>query len=87
MLSRLLPVFVFLFAGCALFAQSALPSSVQEPSTQSLLDQIQQLQKRLTDMEEHQRKTDAALAALLSSEGVAEKTAAGRRAAQRGTSA
>ena len=74
MFSRLLPVFAFLFAGCALFAQSALPSPVQEPSTQSLLDQIQQLQKRLTDMEERQRKTDAALAALLSSEGVADKT-------------
>jgi hypothetical protein len=75
MFSRLLLVLVFLLAGCALFAQSASPSPAQEPSTQALLDQIQQLQKRLTDMEEHQRKTDAALASLLSSGSSAEKTA------------
>src|SRR5262244_2818041 len=74
MFSRLLPVFVFLFAACALFAQPAPPLPAQEPSTQALLDQIQQLQKRLTDMEEHQRRTDAALAALLSSKDIIEKT-------------
>jgi hypothetical protein len=80
MFSRLLLVFAFLLAGCALFAQSAPPSPAQEPSNQALLDQIQQLQKRLTDMEEHQRKTDAALAALQGAQGVAEKTTAEKTA-------
>jgi hypothetical protein len=74
MFSRLLFVFAFLLAGCVLFAQSAPASAGQEPSNQALLDQIQQLQKRLTDMEEHQRRTDAALAALLGAQGVADKT-------------
>ena len=75
MSSRLLVVLAFLLAGCALLAQSAPPLPAHELSTQTLLDQIQQLQKRLTDMEEHQRKTDAALAALLSSRNMEEKTA------------
>ena len=74
MCSRLLPVVVFLLTSCVLFAQSAAQSPAQEQSTQVLLDQIQQLQKRLTDMEDHQRRTDAALASLLSSRGVSEKT-------------
>jgi len=81
MFSRLLPVFVFLFAACALFAQSAPLSPAQEPSNQALLDQIQQLQKRLTDLEEHQRQTDAALAALRGAQGVAE-TATAEKPAQ-----
>jgi hypothetical protein len=59
MFSRFLFVLVFLLVGCALFAQSAPSSAVQEPPNQVLLDQIQQLQKRLTEMEERQRKTDA----------------------------
>jgi hypothetical protein len=75
MFSRLLLILVFSLAGRTLFAQSASSSPAQEPSTAALLDQIQQLQKRLTEMEERQRKTDATLAALVSSQGVAEKTA------------
>jgi hypothetical protein len=74
MCSRSLLVLVALLARTALFAQSAPQLPAQEPSTQALLDQIQQLQKRLTDMEEHQRRTDAALAALLSSKDIIERT-------------
>jgi hypothetical protein len=57
MFSRLLLILVFSLAGRTLFAQSASSSPAEEPSTAALLDQIQQLQKRLSEMEERQRKS------------------------------
>ncbi len=59
MCSRLLPLFVFSLATSALFAQSTPPSPDHEPSVQSLLDRIQQLEKRISELESHERKEAA----------------------------
>jgi len=64
-----------LLTSAALFAQSSPPSADQGQSNQALLERIQQLETRLSEMEERQRKQDAAIAVLLSSQGTAEKTA------------
>jgi len=72
MLSRLLLILAFLLSDSVLFAQSSA-APAQEPSTQDLVEQIRQLQQRITEMEEHQRKTDAALAALQGAQTVAER--------------
>ena len=60
MRSRLLPLLVLFLAGTELVAQSAPQSPEPEPSTQSLLDRIQQLEKRISELEDHERKEAAA---------------------------
>src|SRR5262249_12988188 len=71
MLSRSRLILTLLLSSSVVFAQSSA-SPAQEPSTQDLVEQIRQLQQRLTEMEEHQRKTDAALAALQGAQPAAE---------------
>src|SRR2546427_2460287 len=61
MYSRLLLVFA-LASGTA-FAQAISPA--QQESVQSLIDRIQQLEKRISELEDHQRKQDAAATANL----------------------
>jgi hypothetical protein len=62
MYSRLLLIFA-LTSGTA-FAQ-ATPLPAGQESVQSLLDRIQQLEKRINELEDHQRKQDAAATANL----------------------
>jgi hypothetical protein len=47
-------------ASTVLVAQSAPQSTEPEPSTQSLLDRIEQLEKRISELEDHERKEAAA---------------------------
>jgi hypothetical protein len=75
MFSRVLPLLVFLLAPCALYAQSTSSSPEQGQSNQALLERIQQLEKRLSEMEDHQRKQDAAMAAITGSQALAEQAA------------
>ena len=72
MRSRLLPLLVLFLASTALVAQSAPQSPEPEPSTQSLLDRIQQLEKRISELEDHERKEAAAQTAISNSEAVTE---------------
>src|SRR3989442_3059371 len=62
MYSRLLLVFA-LASGTALAQATSLPA--QQESVQSLIDRIQQLEKRISELEDHQRKQDAAATANL----------------------
>jgi hypothetical protein len=59
MFSRSLTVLVLLLSGCSLFGQSA--PAAAELSNQALLDRIQQMEKRILELEDHQRKLEAAL--------------------------
>ncbi len=62
MRSRLLPLLLLFVASTVLVAvaQSAPPTSEPEPSIHTLLDRIQQLEKRVSELEEHERKETAA---------------------------
>jgi len=61
--SRLLPVVLLLVAATTVSAQSTNQQPEPEPSTQVLLDLIHQLQRRVTELEEHERqKPDTQLA-------------------------
>ncbi len=62
MRSRLLPLLVLVWASSVLLAQSTPQSPEPEPSIQSLLDRIQQLEKRISELEDHERKQTAAQA-------------------------
>ena len=54
--SRLLSLLVVSLVTSPLWAQSAPQSSEPEPSIQSLLDRIQQLEKRIAELEDHEHK-------------------------------
>ena len=56
MLSRLLPLVLVLFVASPLSAQSPPPSPEPEPSIQALLYRIDQLEKRIAELEDHERK-------------------------------
>ena len=56
----LLVVFLLWLASPALLAQSTSQTSQPEPSIQSLLDRIQQMEKRINELKEHERKEIAA---------------------------
>jgi hypothetical protein len=56
MLSRLLPLILVSLVTSPLLAQSAPQSPEPEPSVQALLDRIQQLEKRIAELEDHERK-------------------------------
>src|SRR6266436_3485972 len=73
MSSRLVLLLLVLSTNVLLFAQS--PSPDQGDSNQALMERIQQLETRLREMEERQRRQDAAMAALLNSQGTSEITA------------
>ena len=75
MSSRSLSLLLVLSTSTVLFAQSSPLSTDQGHSNQVLLERIDQLEKRLSEMEERQRKQDAIMAALLRSSGSPEKTA------------
>lgn len=55
--SRRFLLLVFLFASTIVPAQSTLQSPENEPTIQSLVEQIRQLQKRVSELEERERKT------------------------------
>src|SRR5512132_1671605 len=57
--SRMVALLVLLLTGCALFAQSA--ASAPYVSNQALLDRLQQMEKRILELEDRQRKLEAAL--------------------------
>jgi hypothetical protein len=56
----LLVLFLVWCASAALLAQSTSQTSESEPSVQTLLDRIQQLEKRIGELEERERKEPAA---------------------------
>jgi hypothetical protein len=56
MYSRLLPLVLLLIAATMVSAQSTDQQAEPEPSTQSLLDLIHQLQRRVSELEEHERQ-------------------------------
>jgi len=74
MSSRSLSLLLVLATSTVLFAQSAPPSGDQGQSNPTLLERIKQLENRLGEMEERQRKQDAMIAALLSAPDSTEKT-------------
>jgi hypothetical protein len=59
-LRSLLVLFLLWLASPALLAQSASQTSESEPTIQSLLDRIQQMEKRISELEEHERREIAA---------------------------
>jgi|SRR5882724_4084506 len=61
MYSRLLLIFA-LTSGTAFAQATSLP---EQESVQTLIDRIQQLEKRISELEDHQRKQDAGAAANL----------------------
>jgi len=75
--SRLLPLLILFLASTELVAQSA-PQSPEPgpPSTQALLDRIQQLEKRISDLEDHERKEAAAQTGTSNSQAVTESSPA-----------
>jgi len=75
MSSRSLSLLLVLSTSTVLFAQSSQTSADQGRSNPALLERVQQLEKRLSEMEERQRKQDAMIAALLSAPASAEKAA------------
>src|SRR5882762_10364033 len=56
MLSRLLPLLLVSLVTSPLLAQSPPQSPEPEPSVQGLLDRIEQLEKRIAQLEDHERK-------------------------------
>src|SRR5437762_11557514 len=62
MYSRLLLIFA-LTSGTAFAQATSLPA--EQESVQTLIDRIQQLEKRISELEDHQRKQDAAATANL----------------------
>ena len=65
MSSRSLFLFLVVLTSTALFAQPSPPAPDQGQSNPALLQRIQQLEKRLSEMEERQHKQDAMIAAVL----------------------
>ena len=61
--SRLLLFLIFAVASRVLLAQSTAPPPEGEPTMQSLLDRIQQMEKRINELEAHERGQAAAPAA------------------------
>jgi hypothetical protein len=61
--SRLLLLLIFAVASRVLLAQSTAPPPEGEPPIQSLLDRTQQMEKRINELEAHERGQAAALAA------------------------
>lgn len=70
MYSRLL--LIFALASGTVLAQSTSSSPEQQESVQGLMDRIQQLEKRISELEDHQRKQDAAQAASSGSQNLVE---------------
>ena len=60
--SRWLLLLLFSLTTSALLAQSSPPSAPTELTVQSLLDRIQRLESRINQLEDHERKQEAALA-------------------------
>ena len=60
MYSRLLPLVLLFMAATMVSAQSTNPQVEPEPSNQSLLDLIHQLQRRVSELEEHERQASQA---------------------------
>src|SRR5438477_6000267 len=56
MLSRLLPLLLVSLVTSPLLAQSPPQSAEPEPSIQGLLDRVEQLEKRIAELEDHERK-------------------------------
>ena len=56
----LLVLFLLWSTSPTLLAQSTSQTSQPEPSIQSLLDRIQQMEKRISELEEHERRETAA---------------------------
>src|SRR6266699_2460168 len=71
MLPRSLSLLVFSLATSGLLAQSTPQIQKPEPSVQSLLERIQRLEKRIGELEDHQR-TQAAVGAEISGPAVVE---------------
>src|SRR5438552_176115 len=71
MLPRSLSLLVFSLATSGLLAQSTPQIQEPEPSVQSLLERIQRLEKRIGELEDHQR-TQAAVGAEISGPAVVE---------------
>ena len=72
--SRWLLLLLFSLTTGALLAQSPPPSAPTEPSVQSLLDRIQQLENRINQLEEHERKQEAVQAGTSAAPNPAETT-------------
>lgn len=79
MISRMVAILVLLLTGCALFAQSA--ASAPDVSNQALLDRLQQMEKRILELEDRQRKLEAALVGTGHPEMIAANTATNLAAA------
>ena len=60
MCTRWLALLVFSLGSSALLAQPTPPPPNQEQTMQILLDRIQQLEKRVSELEDHKRKQSAA---------------------------
>ena len=60
--SRWLLLLLFSLTTSASLAQSPPPAADSEPSVESLVDRIQQLEKRINQLEDHERKQNAAQA-------------------------
>ncbi len=72
--SRWLLLLSLLFTTGALLGQSPAPVPGSEPSVQSLLDRIQQLETRINQLEDHERKQDAIQAASAAAPSPVEST-------------
>ena len=74
MCTRWLALLVFSLGISALLAQPTPPPPNQEQTMQILLDRIQQLEKRVSELEDHKRKQSAAQTGTSDSQTVAEST-------------
>src|SRR2546426_11942342 len=74
MCTRWLALLVFSLGSSALLAQPTPPPPNQEQTMQILLDRIQQLEKRVSELEDHKRKQSAAQTGTSDSQTVAEST-------------
>src|SRR2546428_3421532 len=74
MCTRWLALLVFSLGSSALLAQPTPPPPNQEQTMQILLDRIQQLEKRVSELEEHERKQSPAQTGTSDSQTVAEST-------------
>src|SRR2546426_5795517 len=72
MCTRWLALLVFSLGSSALLAQPTPPPPNQEQTMQILLDRIQQLEKRVSELEDHKRKQSAAQTGTSDSQTVAE---------------
>jgi Phosphate-selective porin O and P len=74
--SRWLLLLSFLLTTGALLGQSPPPAAESQPSVQSLLDRIQQLETRINQLEEHERRQDTSQAARATAPNPVESNAA-----------